>query len=641
VLVSVALAVLVVAVFGRTVTFGFVTYDDPLYVTENPMVQRGLDGEALRWAATAMAASNWHPLTWVSHQADWQLWGADAGGHHLTNVLLHAAAAVLLFLALRRMTGRLWPPALVAALFAVHPLRVESVAWIAERKDVLSGMLAMAVLLGWAWYAERPGPRRYAAVAVLLALGLAAKPMLVTLPLVLLLLDVWPLARVEPDRLAALAVDTDVRRRLVRLVLEKLPLLALAAAASLLTVLAQREAIGGIEELPIAVRFGNALVAWVAYVGTTVWPACLAVFYPHPVGGLPTWQPVAAAVLLSAATVGAVLQLRRRPWLAVGWFWYAGTLVPVIGLVQVGSQALADRYTYLPQVGLWIALAFTLAELVERRPATRNAVAAAAVAAVVAFAAAAAAQVDHWRSSEALYRRALSCTSRNWVAHTNLAEILIDQERFAEGAEHAATAVAANPDGPTGHLLLGNALMGLGRPAEAADEFRRAAGLDPDRMPAQYNLGVALEAAGDAAGAETAYRSALAADPRHEPARTDLGVLLLRRRAFDEAASVLCEPATAAVATPLLAYNCGLALAALERDAEALAPLRRAIALDPGHLPSRRTLGVVLERLGRREEAVAAFEEVLRRAPDDPASRRALASLRPPPTGGSSTPGGR
>ncbi len=413
--VSCFLVVAVLAVFGRTVVqkYPFIDFDDGEYVYENSHVTGGLSLGEAGWAFTHFSASNWHPLTWLSHMLDCQIYHRSdqpyqqaAWGHHLTNVLLHAGAAVLLFLALWRLTVAVWPSALVAALFAIHPLRVESVAWISERKDVLSGLFFMLTLLAYAGYARRPSVLRCFWVVLAYALGLLAKPMLVTLPFVLLLLDYWPLGRLAGWR---------------RCFAEKIPLFVLAAASCVVTVLAQRGVIAAVERLSFQDRAANALVSLVAYLGKFLWPTNLAIFYPHPQASLESWKVVGALALLAAVTAVAAVWRRKYPHLIVGWLWYLGMLVPVIGLVQVGGQAMADRYTYLPNIGLGIALAWSLAVLVARRPALRTAAVFASAAAIVVLMAWAWRQTGFWRDSEDLWRRAVDCTERNSIAHNSLA----------------------------------------------------------------------------------------------------------------------------------------------------------------------------------------------------------------------------
>ncbi|MGH9361727.1 MAG: tetratricopeptide repeat protein, partial [Thermoanaerobaculia bacterium] len=359
------LALLTVLVFAPVVRHDFVSLDDPAYVTGNAQVRRGLTAEGFRWAWGNEVAGNWHPLTMLSHMLDAELHGLDPGGHHLTSLLLHAANAVLLFVLLRRLTGAAGRSAAVAALFAVHPLHVESVAWIAERKDVLSAFFFFLALLAWSGYARRPSSWRYLLALLAFALGLLAKPMVVTLPLVLLLLDVWPLGRLP------LAAAAERRRALGPLLREKLPFVLLALGAAAVALVTQREAMSPLAALSLGRRIANALLAYAAYLSDTVWPRGLAVFYPLP-GALPAWRVALAAVLLAALTALALARLHRSPWLAVGWLWFVGMLLPVIGLLQVGSQARADRYTYLPSIGLFVALVWEVAARVPigrlRRP---------------------------------------------------------------------------------------------------------------------------------------------------------------------------------------------------------------------------------------------------------------------------------
>ena len=395
----------VAAVFGQTLRYDFIKdYDDNHYVTENRHVTEGLGGAGIAWAFTTFHATNWHPLTWLSHMLDCQFYELWPGGHHLSSVLLHAATAVLLFLLLRRMTGALWPSALAAAVFAVHPLRVESVAWIAERKDVLSGLFFVLTLWAYVAYAGRPWSWfRYSLVVLLYALGLMAKPMLVTLPFLLLLLDYWPLGRFAPAaKGAAGAGPAATARRLGWLLLEKVPLLALAAASCVVTLLAQARGHDGMDLLPMSDRAANAVVSMAAYLGNFFYPAGLTILYRHP-GSWPRWEVAAAAAVLAIITAAAILCWRKCPYLIVGWLWYLGMLVPVLGLVQVGSQAMADRYTYLPMIGVTIALAWLLASAAENWRWGGPVFGAAAALAVAVLMGCAWQQTSYWRNSETLW----------------------------------------------------------------------------------------------------------------------------------------------------------------------------------------------------------------------------------------------
>jgi tetratricopeptide (TPR) repeat protein len=396
-------------VFGQTLGHDFVNYDDDSYIHTQPEIVRGFSVEGVRWAFTNRHSGNWHPLTSISHMLDCQLYGLNPRGHHLTSVLLHGCTVIGLFFALRQMTGNAARAAFVAAVFAIHPLRAESVAWVAERKDVLSGLLFVLMIAAYTWYARRPSFGRYVVVAVAFALGLMSKPMLVTVPFVLLLLDFWPLRR---------------ESGLGRLVIEKLPLLLLSAAASAATILAQTATMSSIEKLPLALRLGNAAAAVSTYIWQLFWPSKLAVFYPHPRDQLPLVIIAGSVLLIVGVTIAVIAFRRTRPYLATGWFWFLGMLVPVIGIVQVGLQAHADRYTYLPHIGLLVALTWFVADAMGGWRAKVPLLSIAAAGVLSALTWQATAQVSHWRSSETLWRHAVAVTKDSPVAYNNLGNLL-------------------------------------------------------------------------------------------------------------------------------------------------------------------------------------------------------------------------
>ncbi|HKI05311.1 MAG TPA: glycosyltransferase family 39 protein [Thermoanaerobaculia bacterium] len=420
------------------------------------MVQKGITPESLAWVRTANVANNWHPLTMLSHMLDYEIFGMSPAGHHFTSLLLHAANVLLLFEVLRRMTGAAGRSAVAAGLFAVHPLHVESVAWVAERKDVLSALFWILAMGAYHCYAARPSPGRYLLVALAMALGLMAKPMVVTLPLALLLLDVWPLGR--------LTFESGWEHRLSRLAAEKLPLLGLSAAASLVTLHYQTTSLVTLEALPWRLRLANAAVSYAAYLGKTLLPRNLAVFYPIPLD-IPLWKAAGAALLIASLTALAAWKARKAPWLLVGWLWFLGTLVPVIGLVQVGRQAMADRYTYLPSIGLFLALCWGLPALSAGRR-WRSALAAAAVLALLALAAATRAQVRHWSDSVTLYRHALAATRGNYVAHVGLARALAARKDWTGAADQYRAALALRPRLRVAQKGLAQALHEAGRGEE-------------------------------------------------------------------------------------------------------------------------------------------------------------------------------
>src|SRR5438093_2173064 len=447
---SIFLVVIVWIAFGRALNHDFVGYDDQSYILRNPRVTNGLTLDGIQWAFTHVHVTNWHPLTTISHMLDCQLYGLQPWGHHLTNILLHTAAAILLFLALRQLTGSFWPSLLVAALFAVHPLRVESVAWVSERKDVLSGVFFMLTLWAYARYA-RGNVRSsfwYMTVTVLFALGLMCKPTLVTLPFVLLLLDYWPLGRVRPSsssRRRETASAWPRRNTWSWLVIEKVPLFVLSAASCAATLLAQKQALDLSIKAPLLERLGNALISYDVYVGQMIWPAHLAVLYPYPEGNLKVPQVVLALLLLLIISTVFFLWRRRYPFLLTGWLWYLGMLVPMIGIVQVGSQVRADRYTYLPQIGLYLLVAWGAMELFHRWHRSREALTVAALLAVAALTAGSYFQSSYWRDTETLWKHAIASTSNNYVAHTNLAQTLSQSGRFAEAIAECQKALKIKP----------------------------------------------------------------------------------------------------------------------------------------------------------------------------------------------------
>lgn len=545
------------AVYRGVGGYGFV-FDDFGLIHENPPVARGLGAAGLRWALLSSHGANWHPVTWLLHMANVSLFGLDAGAHHLVCLAWHSLAGVLVFLALRSLTGALWAPAFVAGLFALHPLHVEAVAWIAEIKDPASAVFWLLAVIAWGRHARRPSPGRYAAVAALMALGLMTKQTLVALPAVLLLLDWWPLGRLGPAARGG--------RTAGRLLLEKAPLLALAVAGSAAAYLAQRGG-GAVASLSVytpAGRAANALVSIAAYLGDTLWPAGLAVYYPHRLSGWAAWEVGGALALVVAATAAGFALRRRCPALLVGWVWFLLPLLPVIGLVQVGGQARADRYTYLPLIGCGIAAAWCAAPLARgRRRAAALAVA--ALVALAAYGSAASWQVGTWRNAETLWLRALAVTRGNWLAHLRYALALEDRGEVAAALPHFVEAARLNPSGADTHYNLARVLALLGRDVEAAGSYRITLSLHPRNGWARHGLGMLLEKAG-----------------RREEALEQ----------FEAAARLL--PGRPEVLTYL-----GITYANLGRLPEAEAALQQALRHDPAFLPARGTLERVRQALRR------------------------------------------
>jgi Flp pilus assembly protein TadD len=503
--IALGLVAVILTVYAQVMNHQFFILDDNRYIRENPIVNRGLTLTGIAWAFTTFHAANWHPLTWISHMLDSQIFGLNAGGHLLVNALIHASNTVLLFLFLRRVTGARWQSAIVAALFALHPLHVESVAWAAERKDTLATFFGLLSLVAYARYVETPSWKRYALVAVALALGLMAKPMLVTWPFVMLLLDYWPLRRFQWQPSTG---TPGFVKALMPLVREKLPLFCLVAASAVITVIAQSHggAVRTLMDVPVSLRLSNAIVSYAKYLLRTVWPTDLAVYYPFSRTGVPAWQVACAIVLLTVITVFVLRQARERPYLFVGWLWFVGTLVPVIGLVQVGGAAMADRYHYVPSIGLFVAVVFGLSDLAGTFRIDRTITGALTVAALAILACLTAVQVGRWRNSATLFQYTASLIPDNRMIENNLGTILGESGRYAEAAAHFAKALRTKPDflepmtasDAAIRTNLGLLLVRQGKLAEAAEQLNEALRLDPNGAETHEALGVVLAMSGKA-----------------------------------------------------------------------------------------------------------------------------------------------
>ena len=595
------LAALTLAVYAQVVHHDFVNWDDPVYVVQNRVVSRGLSLDGVAWAFTHRHSATWHPITSLSHMLDCQLWGLWPGGHHLTSVLLHVCATLLLLGLLSATTGEPAPSAFVAGVFALHPLRAESVAWVSERKDVLAAVLWMGTLWLYARWASRPSGRRYAAVVVTFVLALMAKPMVVTLPLVLLLVDVWPLARLVP-----------LRQRIV----EKLPLVALAGAASLVTFVAQARA-GGVASLAkvgVADRLANVTVAYAWYLEKTLWPSGLAVFYPLRLP-IPMWRVALCGLFVAGVTAAAWRARRTRPWVFVGWLWYLVALVPVLGLVRVGEQAVADRYTYLPGVGLSLMVAWSGMELARRRPAMKPVLRTAAAAVLLGLAAASWVQVGYWRNDFTLYEHALAVTGDNYVAHTNLGTALLAANRVPEALEHYREALRIDPTAAQAHANVGVALATSGDTAAALEALQRALALDDRDAANHVRMADLLAGQGRLAEAVAHYRAAAALEPTSATVHANLGFLLAAQGNLGEAVD---HYARALRADPNLAAahnNLGLALESLGRRDEALQHYARAVELAPADPQNRLNYARALARAGRRADAIGELRAALGRQP--------------------------
>jgi Flp pilus assembly protein TadD len=535
------LALTTAAVFCQVCTYDFVNCDDPGYVYENPNIQAGITPEAIKWALTTGYFSYWHPLTWLSHMLDWRLFGSNAGGHHLTSLVFHVANTLLLFTVLKQMTHKLWPSAFVAALFALHPLHVESVAWIAERKDVLSTFFWMLTMWAYLRYVKHPGVARYLLMLLTFALGLMAKPMLVTLPFVLLLLDYWPLARVpsegsvgKTDRRSEKYTNGQIFYHLIQ---EKIPLFALLAVSSIVTFLVARSvgAVAKLVGLPLKIRICNALISYVEYMGKMIWPVHLAVFYPHAGQNISILYAIISAVLLLAVTILIFRFTKDRRYLLTGWFWYLGTLVPVIGLVQVGPQALADRYTYITLTGLFIIIAWGLPDLLAGWRYKKIALTLAALLIILAMSICTHFQLRHWQNNLTLFQHALDVTEDNYVAHFCITGPLRKQDRLDEAIYHCSEVVRLRPDSLDAQSNLAYVLYDAGRLDEAVKECRKYLQMKPDDQDMLNALGITLGQQGKFAEAVKEYEKILRIQPQNAFAHNNLGVVFLRQGKFDEA----------------------------------------------------------------------------------------------------------
>ncbi len=592
------LAVATLVSYWPVVHSSFINFDDDIYVYSNPRVTGGLTWEGALWAFTdAGYGSNWHPLTWISHQVDVELFGLDPRGHHLVNLLLHLGSVSLLLVFLHRATADLRLSALTAALFALHPLHVESVAWVAERKDVLSVLFGMATLSAYLAYVRKPGLGSYLLTTVSLALGLMAKPMLVTLPFVLLLLDFWPLGRLGA-------------RGWKSRVVEKIPMMALCVFSSVMTLAAQARggALGPWDRLPMAARIAGSLKAYVAYLGKTLWPVGLSVIYPYPVHTLDrvvSWSALAAGLLLLLLTAAVIGSSKARPYLVTGWLWYVGTLVPVIGLVQVGNQSMADRYTYLPHVGIFILTVWGIAELVRALSWPRLIPRAAALLVLAILVPLTRRQAGWWKDAITLFTHATAVTEGNWQAHKTLGFAFFTQGKVREAEREYREALRIFPGMPEVANNLGSLLVEQGRHLEAIDQFRLALRGKPTYAMAHYNLGSNLIALNRLGEAVQELRTAIDLSPRDPRPHNNLGAALYR----------------------------------LGQAGDAVREYQEALRLSPGYIDARCNLALALESLGRTDEARVEYLTAIRLQPGYAPAVQGLGRIGSGPVGSRSAPG--
>jgi len=518
------LAVSTLLVFWQVRNFDFVNYDDMEYIYQNPNIQTGITGQSIKWAITAGYAANWHPLTWLSHITDWRIFGKNAGGHHVVNLIFHIANTLLLFIVLKQMTSALWQSAFVAALFALHPMHVESVAWVSERKDVLSIFFWMLTMWTYQRYVKQPGVTRYILVVLTFALGLMAKPMLVTLPFVLLLLDYWPLERFG-------------RRTVFYLIREKIPFFILSAVSCVVTFLVQRKGGSVVHAYALLLydRFANAFLSYAGYIAKMFCPWKLAIFYPLSSVRSPFWQIAACALLLFGISFLVVRLGRNQRYLPVGWFWFLGTLVPVIGIVQVGQQAYADRYTYIPYIGLFLMLAWGLPELLGKWRYRKIALGSSMIIVLTTLGICAHQQVSFWKNSITLFSHAIEVTQNNWLAHNNLGFAYSNLGRYTESIDAYKQAIKFNPHYAEAYFNLGNDYAALGLGAESIDAYTQAVKIRPNYAQAYCNLGSAYTKLGRYTEAIEAYKQTIKIRPNYAEAYSNLGVVYENLGRYSEA----------------------------------------------------------------------------------------------------------
>lgn len=586
-LILLALGGITFAIYAQVIGHQFITLDDPTYIRENPMVNRGVTGAGLAWAFTTFHVANWHPLTWISHMIDCQFFGTNAGGHLLVNALIHVANTLLVYWFLLRTTHARWPSALVAALFALHPLHVESVAWASERKDSLSTFFGLLSLIAYVRYVKGPSISRYAWVAIPLALGLLAKPMLVTWPLVMLLLDYWPLGRLtgplakkQPRR----ASHREAATGIASLIWEKIPLFALVAASAAITFIAQSHggAVRTLTHASITFRLSNALVSYAKYLLLAFWPHDLAVYYPLPPTGIPAWQVIGAAFLLIGITALCLFQRRNRPYLIVGWLWFLGTLVPVIGFVQVGGQTMADRYFYIPSIGLFIALVFGLAELARNWRIAPSLSAGIAGGVLLILAILTNTQIQRWHDSFTLFEHTLAVTPPNLHIEHNL----------------------------------GLAMGGSGRYDEAAAHFEKALQINPNFYDSLVGMGVTRDFQGRLPEAIDYFQAGIRSQPEAPTAHVHLGRLLWKQNSDEAALEEIRRASQLAPKDADIRADFGLALQLVGRTLEAIEQFHEALRLNPNNAEVHANLGLALLTSGKPRESIPEFEVALRLNPE-------------------------
>jgi tetratricopeptide (TPR) repeat protein len=610
-LICLFLVLVTVAVFFQVRHHEFLNWDDPLYITENQHVKTGFTLPNIAWAFTTQHVGNWHPITWLSHMLDVHLYGMNPGQHHLSNLLFHIVNTLLLFLVFNRWTGKLWQSGFVAALFAIHPLHVESVAWISERKDVLSTFFGLLVLLAYGAYTRRPCVHRYLMVVICFVLGLMAKPMLVTWPLLLLLLDYWPLNRYQELNSGTSAIG--IRYSYVKLIYEKIPLVVFSLISCVITFIAQRRggAVGSLEVFPLVGRITNAIVSYVDYIGKMFWPFDLAFFYPHP-AVIPWWKTAVSGAVMVSISYLALAGYRRYPWFFVGWLWYVTTLIPVIGLVQVGLQGMADRYTYIPLIGLFIIIAWFVPVKLSKWRHHKVLLPILAATVLTLLSIVSWRQVGYWKNNIMLNQHAVKVTNGNYLAHNNMGLFFADQKKTEKAIYHYKQALKFSPEFVFAHNNLGAVFAHIGLLSEAIEQYNKALAINPQFEGAHNNLALVLVKQGKIEAAIQHYKKALSIKPNFIEAHNNFGVLLAEQGMDEEAAkhfeaALRINPYCAGAHN-----NLGKLYESQDKPAQAIRQYLAAIRLEPDFIEARNNLGVVFAKQGRLKEAEKVFEEALK-----------------------------
>ena len=600
------LILLTLVVYWQVKDFNFIGYDDELYITENSHIQPGITFESLKWAFTTFDAGNWHPLAWLSHMLDCELYGLNPMGHHWTSLQIHIANTLLLFFVLQYMTGALWRSAFVAVLFALHPLHVESVAWVSERKDVLSTFFGMLTILAYIRYVKKRNLFRYSLVFIFLSLGLMAKPMLVTMPFVLLLLDFWPLERLK-------YYSHDQSSKLFFLIYEKIPLFIPVAISSFLTILAQKEAeaLYTFEALPFATRIANAFVSYAGYIIKTVWPQNLAVFYPHPFGTLSLLYVFLAAFAIAGISFFSIRWFKKYPYVAVGWFWYLGTLIPVIGLIQVGAQGMADRYTYIPLIGLFIIAAWGMPDLLKKWHYNRIILVIFSIIIIFAFSTRSYFQIRHWENSTTVFKNAVKVTDNNWLAYNNLGLALMRKGKSNDAVLNYKKALQIKPNYLIALDNIGLALYRLEKFEEALFYYSKALTIDPKNAGIHNNTANVLTALGKLEKAVQHYKKAILIDPEFAEAHYNLANVLVTQEKLDKAILYYESAIKKDSEYSDAHYNLGCILLKQKKYKEALAHFAQVIKINPDCKQAYNQIGIILLQSGKIKTAEKFFSKAV------------------------------